>query len=219
MTTWSLTSRWIPPRTNASTRPSTRWRPHPTARCGAHRWAFRARSCGSYRARIRRRQRSQSSTSCRYATPSSPVNGFSPRGGDVDRNGVFWAALASGQLASFDRRKCKGPLNGPKATGQHCPEGWSFYVEPLPRDAQGVARSRKCRRPVTSRGWTSSTRSGSGRTCRSTRATHRKRCSRSRTAPGSCCEFRIRWASTRSGWTGVSMIPMPAGRDVASGPR
>ena len=23
---------------------------------------------------------------------------------------------------SFDRRKCKGPLNGPKATGQHCPE-------------------------------------------------------------------------------------------------
>jgi len=64
---------------------------------------------------------------------NTPVNGFSPRGGDVDRNGVFWAALASGQLASFDRRKCKGPLNGPKATGQHCPEGWTFYTEPLPQ--------------------------------------------------------------------------------------
>lgn len=63
----------------------------------------------------------------------TPVNGFSPRGGDVDRNGVFWAALASGQMASFDRRKCKGPLNGPKATGQHCPEGWTFYTEPLPQ--------------------------------------------------------------------------------------
>ena len=61
-----------------------------------------------------------------------PNAGFSPRGGDVDRNGVYWAALASGHMASFDRRKCKGPLNGPTATGKHCPEGWSFYAEPLP---------------------------------------------------------------------------------------
>ena len=61
------------------------------------------------------------------------IPGFSPRGGDVDRNGVYWAALASGHLASFDRRKCKGPLNGPKATGQHCPEGWTLYAEPLPQ--------------------------------------------------------------------------------------
>jgi hypothetical protein len=62
-----------------------------------------------------------------------PTLGFSPRGGDVDRNGVYWAAIASGHMASFDRRKCKGPLNGPTATGQHCPEGWSFYAEPLPQ--------------------------------------------------------------------------------------
>ncbi|HYD52364.1 MAG TPA: carboxypeptidase-like regulatory domain-containing protein [Gemmatimonadaceae bacterium] len=62
-----------------------------------------------------------------------PVLGFSPRGGDVDRNGVYWAALASGHMASFDRRKCRGPLNGPSATGQHCPEGWSFHAEPLPQ--------------------------------------------------------------------------------------
>ncbi len=62
-----------------------------------------------------------------------PAPGFSPRGGDVDRNGVYWAALASGHLASFDRRKCKGPLNGPNATGQHCPEGWTLYVEPAPQ--------------------------------------------------------------------------------------
>ncbi|HEY6207487.1 MAG TPA: hypothetical protein VIW28_00380, partial [Gemmatimonadales bacterium] len=62
-----------------------------------------------------------------------PVEGFSPRGGDVDRNGVYWTALASGHLASFDRRKCRGPLNGPTATGQHCPEGWTFYPEPLPQ--------------------------------------------------------------------------------------
>jgi hypothetical protein len=46
---------------------------------------------------------------------------------------VAWIPLASGHLASFDRRKCKGPLNGPKATGQHCPEGWTLYPEPLPQ--------------------------------------------------------------------------------------
>jgi hypothetical protein len=65
---------------------------------------------------------------------NDPVNpGFSPRGGDVDRSGVYWTALASGHLASFDRRKCKGPLKGPTATGQHCPEGWTLYTEPLPQ--------------------------------------------------------------------------------------
>ncbi len=62
-----------------------------------------------------------------------PVEGFSPRGMDIDRNGVAWAALASGHMASFDRQKCRGPLNGPEATGQHCPEGWSFHTEPLPQ--------------------------------------------------------------------------------------
>ena len=69
-----------------------------------------------------------------------PMPGYSPRGGDVDRNGVYWTALASGHMASFDRRKCKGPLNGPKATGQHCPEGWTLYPEPLPQ-LKGVTES------------------------------------------------------------------------------
>ena len=68
-----------------------------------------------------------------FDNPKAPVQGFSPRGGDVDRNGVMWVALASGHMASFDRRKCKGPLNGPTATGQHCPEGWTLYQEPLPQ--------------------------------------------------------------------------------------
>ena len=65
--------------------------------------------------------------------PKAAVHGFSPRGMDVDRNGVAWVALASGHMASFDRRKCKGPLTGPTATGQHCPEGWTLYPEPLPQ--------------------------------------------------------------------------------------
>lgn len=59
--------------------------------------------------------------------------GFGPRGGDVDSNGVYWAALSSGHLGSFDRRKCK-VLKGPAvATGTHCPEGWTFYALPGPQ--------------------------------------------------------------------------------------
>ena len=39
---------------------------------------------------------------------------------------------AAAQLASFDRSKCK-VLNGPTATGQHCPEGWTMYPVPGPQ--------------------------------------------------------------------------------------
>jgi hypothetical protein len=62
-----------------------------------------------------------------------PLPGYSPRGMDIDRNGVVWAPLASGHFASFDRRKCKRPLNGPSATGKHCPEGWTLYPFPGPQ--------------------------------------------------------------------------------------
>ncbi|TMH44088.1 MAG: carboxypeptidase regulatory-like domain-containing protein [Betaproteobacteria bacterium] len=67
-----------------------------------------------------------------------PLPGYGPRGGDIDREGVFWTSLSSGHLASFDRRKCKGPLNGPSATGAHCPEGWALYPFPGPQ-FKGVA--------------------------------------------------------------------------------
>lgn len=85
----------------------------------------------------------------RYELPldeqGEPIEGYSPRGMDIDRNGVAWVALASGHMASFDRRKCNAPLNGPEATGQHCPEGWTFYSEPLPQlqglEASGSAES------------------------------------------------------------------------------
>src|SRR6195256_6558264 len=61
-----------------------------------------------------------------------PMPGFGPRGGDIDSKGVYWASLGSGHLGAFDRSKCKGPLNGPKATGDHCPEGWTFHQYPGP---------------------------------------------------------------------------------------
>ncbi len=69
-----------------------------------------------------------------------PLPGYGPRGMDIDRNGVVWTPLSSGHLASFDRRLCKGPLNGPTATGQHCPEGWTLYPFPGPQ-LRGVTES------------------------------------------------------------------------------
>ncbi len=61
-----------------------------------------------------------------------PLPGFGIRGADIDKNGVVWTSLGSGHLGEFDRRKCKGPLNGPGATGNHCPEGWTLHDLPGP---------------------------------------------------------------------------------------
>jgi hypothetical protein len=69
-----------------------------------------------------------------YKDAKNPNSGFSPRGMDVDGNGVVWSALASGHLASFDRKLCKGPLTGAIATtGKACPEGWKLYALPGPQ--------------------------------------------------------------------------------------
>jgi hypothetical protein len=80
-----------------------------------------------------------------YEPPFDPkdpakIGGFTPRGVDVDRNGVIWTGLSGGpHMASFDRRKCK-VTNGATATGQHCPEGWTTYPAPGPQ-MKGVASS------------------------------------------------------------------------------
>ena len=61
-----------------------------------------------------------------------PLPGFGVRGADIDKNGVVWSSLGSGHLGAFDRSRCTGPLNGPEATGDHCPEGWTLYDLPGP---------------------------------------------------------------------------------------
>lgn len=61
------------------------------------------------------------------------ATGHGPRGIDADRNGLLWTGLGgSGHLARFDRSKCS-ILNGPTATGQQCPEGWTLYAAPGPQ--------------------------------------------------------------------------------------
>ncbi len=69
-----------------------------------------------------------------YQNPKLPgVDSFFPEGIDVDTNGVVWVALTgTNYLASLDRRKCK-VFNGPTATGQQCPEGWTLYPVPGPK--------------------------------------------------------------------------------------
>ncbi len=64
-----------------------------------------------------------------YAVPKEAIG---LRGGDIDRNGVLWGSGSSGHLIAFDRRKCKAPLNGPNATGDHCPEGFTLHRYPGP---------------------------------------------------------------------------------------
>ena len=72
-----------------------------------------------------------------FENPDAPVQGYSPRGIDIDTNGIVWTALSgSGHVARFDRSRCD-VLDGPQATGQHCPEGWTLHATPGPQ-MQGV---------------------------------------------------------------------------------
>jgi hypothetical protein len=63
-----------------------------------------------------------------------PEGAFGPRGIDLGLDGLVWTVLSSGHLASFDRKLCKGQLNGPTtAEGKQCPEGWKLYRLPGPQ--------------------------------------------------------------------------------------
>ena len=67
------------------------------------------------------------------ATGPNDLRGSKPRGIDIDRNGVVWTALSgSGQIASFDRRKCKVTSGATAHTGRVCAEGWKLYPLPAP---------------------------------------------------------------------------------------
>ena len=69
-----------------------------------------------------------------FNNPASKINGYTPRGIDMDTHGVIWTGLAgSGQLASFDRRKCRHAYDPTLPNpAQQCPEGWTLYPVPGP---------------------------------------------------------------------------------------
>src|SRR5687768_12549029 len=63
-----------------------------------------------------------------------PDGAWSPRGIDMTTDGIVWTPLTSGHFASFDRRKCTRPQNGPEAlSGKLCPEGWTLIRMPGPQ--------------------------------------------------------------------------------------
>jgi hypothetical protein len=64
-----------------------------------------------------------------YAVPKEAIG---LRGGDIGADGRLWGSGSSGHLIEFDRTKCKAPLNGPNATGNHCPEGFTLHKYPGP---------------------------------------------------------------------------------------
>jgi streptogramin lyase len=61
-----------------------------------------------------------------------PKEAIGLRGGDIGKDGVVYGSGSAGHLIAFDRRKCKAPLNGPNATGDHCPEGFTLHKYPGP---------------------------------------------------------------------------------------
>jgi hypothetical protein len=64
--------------------------------------------------------------------PDGTYSAFNARGVDIDSKGIAWVAFGSGALGRFDRSKCK-VTNGPTATGQQCPEGWTIIPTPDPK--------------------------------------------------------------------------------------
>ena len=144
-----------------------------------------------------------------------PLPGFGTRGGDIDKQGVVWVSLASGHLGSFDRRKCKGPLNGPKATGDHCPEGWSFYQYPGP-GFKGIGENSAESSYYTwvdqhnTFGLGDDVPMSTGNLNDGLVAYERRQDDRS-------CACRILWDFTPKVSTAASMIPKPAGRGVDCG--
>ena len=92
----------------------------------------------------------------RRSNPAVGVVGYTPRGIDVDSNGVIWTALASsGHLASFDRRKCKGPLQDPRPPAEGTAARAGRSIRCLGRDSKACAAMS----PSTSSTTTSSTAS------------------------------------------------------------
>ena len=61
-----------------------------------------------------------------------PKEAIGLRGGDIGKDGVLYGSGSAGHLIAFDRSKCKQPLNGPNANGQHCPEGFTLHKYPGP---------------------------------------------------------------------------------------
>ena len=121
-----------------------------------------------------------------------PEEAYGPRGIDLTTDGVVWTALSSGHMASFDRSKCKGPLNGPRrGNRQACARKAGRSTRMPGPQFKGVTDPGSANHAYYS-GSTATTRSASAPTCRSPRPTAASRCSRWSTASSSMSACPIR---------------------------
>ena len=109
-----------------------------------------------------------------------PLPGFGIRGGDIDKNGVVWASLASGHLGELRPAQVQGSAQRTERDRRSLPGG----LVVLPVSGPGLRRHRREQRRVraTTPGSISTTRSGSAKTSRCRPPTSTTAWSRSRTA-------------------------------------
>jgi hypothetical protein len=84
---------------------------------------------GSGRQVVRLERGSSPPQTCKAEVYEAPAGKMidGSRGVEVDGKGLVWVNFnLTDHVGSFDRSKCK-VLNGPTATGQQCPEGWTFH--------------------------------------------------------------------------------------------
>ena len=80
---------------------------------------------------VRLERGSNAPQTCKAEAYEAPLGVAPPAYGsggvEIDSDGVVWQNWrGSGHLSAFDRRKCR-VANAAPATGQSCPEGWTFY--------------------------------------------------------------------------------------------
>jgi hypothetical protein len=145
-----------------------------------------------------------------------PAPAFGIRGGEIDKNGVAWGSLSSSQLASFDRRKCKGRSTGQRPLAIIVRRGGRSTTTPA--QASKAFPTAAPRRAITP-GSTSTTPLAWARTFQSPPPISTRVLLRSRTVRWSCCAFPIRSASMPRDSTAASTIQMQAGRAAGYGAR
>ena len=142
-----------------------------------------------------------------------PIPGYSPRGMDIDGNGVVWAPLASGHLASFDGDNARCCLGQPQRASIARKVGRSIL---FPVRNSGMWLHRGLQKRAITAGSTSTTPLALAPTHPLPRAMLRIRCMPSSTASSSSFAFPIPWVSMPKALTAGSTTRREDGRAEAS---